>query len=180
LLWGCTATLRRHDGLALGSVFERVAYERTLPDVMREGWSVALFASVGRRVRSPDRLILPSPFTLPRLSPMRVYSVATRLDLSSVPLARTTPLLDDAATRDFALAALARVVNTPARNALVVDTWQRLAGPRAATPTHTLTRTQSHTCTLSHTRRSARTHMHAHTYTHISIHPTQAKESTPW
>ena len=40
LLWGCSATLRRHDGLGLDTVFERIAFHRGLLDIMREGWSV--------------------------------------------------------------------------------------------------------------------------------------------
>jgi len=43
LLWGCSATLRRHDGLGLSAVFERIAYHRGLLDVMREGWCVAQY-----------------------------------------------------------------------------------------------------------------------------------------
>eukprot|EP00041_Stephanoeca_diplocostata_P015140 m.287001 g.287001 ORF g.287001 m.287001 type:complete len:689 (-) comp19942_c0_seq1:328-2394(-) len=37
-LWGCTATLRRHDGISLGAVFDTIGYKRTLLEMWEEGW----------------------------------------------------------------------------------------------------------------------------------------------
>ena len=37
-LWGCSATLRRHDGLALKPTFEVIAYERPISDMISENW----------------------------------------------------------------------------------------------------------------------------------------------
>ena len=37
-LWGCSATLQRHDGISLGAVFERVGYQRTIIDMWKEKW----------------------------------------------------------------------------------------------------------------------------------------------
>ena len=56
---------------------------------------------------------------------MRVFSVSTRLDLSQIEVSSR-----GGGERDFVLAQLARVINTPARNDLVVDSWMRLAAGR--------------------------------------------------
>lgn len=37
-VWGCSATLRRHDGVSLGAVFEKIGYSRTIMDMWDEGW----------------------------------------------------------------------------------------------------------------------------------------------
>lgn len=37
-LWGCSATLRRHDGLALGDTFEDVVYTRKVAEMIDEKW----------------------------------------------------------------------------------------------------------------------------------------------
>ena len=55
-LWGCSATIRRHDGLGLGSVFDAVTYHRSMLDMMHEQW----------------------------LAPMQVFTVKTNTDLSAV------------------------------------------------------------------------------------------------
>lgn len=93
-LWGCSATLRRHDGLSLGKAFEAITYHKSLLELMQSGY----------------------------LAPMRVFSVRTHLDLSSVGVSSSGGL-----ERDFVLAQLASAVNTPARNTLVVDKWLEIA-----------------------------------------------------
>lgn len=35
---GFSATFSRHDGLALGSVFERIVYHRTFLEMIKEQW----------------------------------------------------------------------------------------------------------------------------------------------
>ncbi|KAI8916335.1 P-loop containing nucleoside triphosphate hydrolase protein [Gorgonomyces haynaldii] len=37
-LWGCSATLRRHDGLSLGPTFEHIAFERSVGEMLSDGW----------------------------------------------------------------------------------------------------------------------------------------------
>eukprot|EP00053_Salpingoeca_punica_P005858 m.56953 g.56953 ORF g.56953 m.56953 type:complete len:685 (-) comp13425_c0_seq1:164-2218(-) len=37
-VWGCSATLRRHDGIALGAVFQEVTFERNVMDMWKDGW----------------------------------------------------------------------------------------------------------------------------------------------
>ena len=38
LVWGCSATLRRHDGVGLGTVFKELSYQRSMLDMWSEGW----------------------------------------------------------------------------------------------------------------------------------------------
>ncbi|OMH79019.1 putative mitochondrial ATP-dependent helicase irc3 [Zancudomyces culisetae] len=56
VIWGCSATLKRHDGLALGAVFNKIVYYKPLIDMIREGW----------------------------LCPIKVTMVKTMVDLTSV------------------------------------------------------------------------------------------------
>ncbi|KAI0235998.1 putative ATP-dependent helicase IRC3, partial [Massospora cicadina] len=37
-LWGCSATLRRHDGVGLSSVFDFISYHKDFFDMVREKW----------------------------------------------------------------------------------------------------------------------------------------------
>eukprot|EP00039_Didymoeca_costata_P011959 m.170741 g.170741 ORF g.170741 m.170741 type:complete len:605 (+) comp15341_c1_seq14:93-1907(+) len=37
-VWGCSATLRRHDGVSLGAIFEKVAYNLSMTDLLDKGW----------------------------------------------------------------------------------------------------------------------------------------------
>ncbi|KAI8994997.1 P-loop containing nucleoside triphosphate hydrolase protein [Pilobolus umbonatus] len=37
LVWGCSATIRRHDGISLGSVFEKVVYHSDFLNMIEEG-----------------------------------------------------------------------------------------------------------------------------------------------
>jgi superfamily II DNA or RNA helicase len=39
-IFGFSATFSRHDGLALGSVFERIVYHRDFLDMIKEQWWV--------------------------------------------------------------------------------------------------------------------------------------------
>jgi ATP-dependent helicase IRC3 len=39
-IFGFSATFSRHDGLALGSVFERIVYHRDFLDMIKEKWWV--------------------------------------------------------------------------------------------------------------------------------------------
>lgn len=39
---GFSATFNRHDGLALGSVFERIVYHRDFLEMIKEEWCVAV------------------------------------------------------------------------------------------------------------------------------------------
>ncbi|KAJ2751567.1 DEAD DEAH box helicase [Coemansia sp. BCRC 34490] len=36
-VWGCSATLHRHDGLGLGGVFDKIVYRKQFVDMIREG-----------------------------------------------------------------------------------------------------------------------------------------------
>ncbi|KAJ2854955.1 DEAD DEAH box helicase, partial [Coemansia erecta] len=38
LVWGCSATLYRHDGLGLGGVFDRIVYQKNFIDMIRDGY----------------------------------------------------------------------------------------------------------------------------------------------
>ncbi|TRM60209.1 P-loop containing nucleoside triphosphate hydrolase protein [Schizophyllum amplum] len=94
---GFSATFSRHDGLALGSVFERIVYHRSFLEMIKEEW----------------------------LCDVRFTSVHARLKLNEVTVS--------ARTGDFNAASLARVVNTPTVNDLVVKTWLHRAAQRKST-----------------------------------------------
>ncbi|KAJ2554095.1 DEAD DEAH box helicase [Coemansia sp. RSA 1933] len=38
LVWGCSATLYRHDGLGLGGVFDQIVYQKSFIDMIHEGY----------------------------------------------------------------------------------------------------------------------------------------------
>ncbi|TPX36118.1 hypothetical protein SmJEL517_g01595 [Synchytrium microbalum] len=38
LLWGCSATLRRHDGVSLGDVFQQIVYHKDVGEMIDAGW----------------------------------------------------------------------------------------------------------------------------------------------
>ncbi|KAI8809804.1 P-loop containing nucleoside triphosphate hydrolase protein [Cladochytrium replicatum] len=42
LVWGCSATLRRQDGLSLKGVFDKVVYHRDIIQMIQEGWLCSL------------------------------------------------------------------------------------------------------------------------------------------
>ncbi|KAJ2551727.1 DEAD DEAH box helicase [Coemansia sp. RSA 1878] len=37
-VWGCSATLQRHDGLGLTRAFDKIVYEKRFVEMIREGW----------------------------------------------------------------------------------------------------------------------------------------------
>ncbi|KAL1748461.1 P-loop containing nucleoside triphosphate hydrolase protein, partial [Schizophyllum fasciatum] len=94
---GFSATFSRHDGLALGSVFERIVYHRSFLEMIKEEW----------------------------LCDVRFTSVHARLKLNEVTV--------NARSGDFNAASLARVINTPTVNDLVVRTWLHRAAQRKST-----------------------------------------------
>ena len=95
LLWGCSATLRRHDGIALKPTFETIAYERPITEMIKENWLCAV----------------------------KLLRMKTRVDLSSIPVTKN----------DYNLKDLARIVNTPERNNLIVNTYLDWIGTRKST-----------------------------------------------
>lgn len=38
MVWGCSATLRRHDGLSLGVAFDEIVYSKSFEEMIEEGW----------------------------------------------------------------------------------------------------------------------------------------------
>eukprot|EP00045_Choanoeca_perplexa_P012376 m.134831 g.134831 ORF g.134831 m.134831 type:complete len:659 (-) comp15982_c0_seq4:370-2346(-) len=48
-VWGCSATLARHDGRSLDDIFGEVVYHKTLQEMMAEGWLAPLTA---KRIRT--------------------------------------------------------------------------------------------------------------------------------
>jgi ATP-dependent helicase IRC3 len=94
LLVGFTATPRRGDKQALSEVFEEIAYARSLPEMVREGY----------------------------LCPVRGWRVHTSIDIAGVRMQHG----------DFVESDLARAVDVPERNQLVVDSYERLAPGRRA------------------------------------------------
>lgn len=94
-LVGVTATIDRTDGVDLGALFETTSYQRTMLDLIQQGY----------------------------LADLRAIRVRTTLDLDAVP----------DRDGDWDPEALARVVDTSTRNALVVRQWQEHAGDRRAT-----------------------------------------------
>ncbi|KAJ2157693.1 DEAD DEAH box helicase [Coemansia sp. RSA 552] len=42
VVWGCSATLRRHDGLGLTGVFDQIVYQKHFIEMIREGWLTGL------------------------------------------------------------------------------------------------------------------------------------------
>lgn len=61
LLWGCTATVKRHDGQGLNTVFDKITYHVGFMDMIQQGY----------------------------LSRMRVTTVNTQVDLDAVRKTRT-------------------------------------------------------------------------------------------
>lgn len=85
LLIGVTATAKRGDGQALGTVFDEIVFERSISTMIKAGY----------------------------LSDVRGIRIQTKIDLSSV----------ETRTGDFNERQLAAVVNTEARNKLIVDSY---------------------------------------------------------
>lgn len=86
MVWGCSATLRRQDGRALSSAFDKIVYHKEFKEMIAEKY----------------------------LCTLRVVAIKTTTDLKKV----------SSAHGDFKIPALSRVVNSPDRNNLIVNTWQ--------------------------------------------------------
>jgi ATP-dependent helicase IRC3 len=41
-LWGCSATLRRHDGVSLSPTFQEIVYEMQVLQMLEEKWLLPL------------------------------------------------------------------------------------------------------------------------------------------
>jgi ATP-dependent helicase IRC3 len=94
MLVGFTATPRRGDKQTLAEVFEEIAYARSLPEMVREGY----------------------------LCPVRGWRVHSSVDIGGIKVRHG----------DFVESELARAVDTPERNRLVVESYRRLTPGRRA------------------------------------------------
>jgi ATP-dependent helicase IRC3 len=107
---GFSATFSRHDGLALGAVFDRIIYHRDFLEMIKEKWFVYLFSSIISVVLTK----------LPRLCNVRFTCVRANLNLKNVTI--------NSRTGDYNPTSLAQVINTPTVNKLVFQTWLDRAG----------------------------------------------------
>lgn len=107
---GFSATFSRHDGLALGSVFERIVYHRDFLDMIKEQWyAVSAFS-----------LCLSGSDVGVRLCDVRFTTVRANIDLKNVTI--------NSRTGDFNPTSLAHVINNDTVNELIVKTWMDRAG----------------------------------------------------
>ena len=107
---GFSATFSRHDGLALGSVFERIVYHRDFLEMIKEQWLIYI-------ILSSVHYLNPQ---LNRLCNVRFTSVKADINLKEVTVNR--------ASGDFNATSLAHVINTETVNNLVVQSWLDRAG----------------------------------------------------
>lgn len=105
---GFSATFSRHDGLALGSVFEKIVYHRDFLQMIKEQWHVVCFLLNHDLIR------------MIRLCDVRFTSVAAKINLKDVTI--------NTRTGDFNPTSLSQVINTESVNELVVKTWLDRAG----------------------------------------------------
>lgn len=105
---GFSATFSRHDGLALGSVFEQIVYHQDFLQMIKDQWCV-------QTPRCMRRVLI-----LRRLCNVRFTSVRANIDLTNVTVS--------AKTGDFNATSLSQVINTPTANKLVVQTWMDRCG----------------------------------------------------
>ncbi|OMJ19565.1 putative mitochondrial ATP-dependent helicase irc3, partial [Smittium culicis] len=56
VIWGCSATLTRTDGLALNTVFDRIVYQKTFLEMFKEKWLSEIEAVVVKTVVSLDNV----------------------------------------------------------------------------------------------------------------------------
>ena len=110
---GFSATFSRHDGLALGSVFEQIVYHRDFLDMIKEQWYVYLVPCTC--------ICLPYP----RLCNVQFTCVRANIDLSQVTV--------NSRTGDFNPTSLAHIINTPTINKLLLQTWLDRAAERKST-----------------------------------------------
>ncbi|ORX50573.1 P-loop containing nucleoside triphosphate hydrolase protein [Hesseltinella vesiculosa] len=88
-IWGCSATVRRHDGLRLGNVFDDMSFHLDFLSMIEAGW----------------------------LAPLKVTTIETRVDLSSVSIQN----------HDFHPGQLSLAVNTTERNSIILNSWTKFA-----------------------------------------------------
>ena len=106
---GFSATFGRHDGLALGAIFDHIVYHHELSDMIRDKWFGFLpFIPRGSLA-----------YSLYRLCEARFTTVSADIDLSDVKISVTTG--------DFTASSLAHIINTRTVNDLMVKSWLDLA-----------------------------------------------------
>ena len=98
-LIGFTATPKRGDNVGLHTIFQSIAYQRSLRDMIVEGW----------------------------LTPLKAFTVTTKTSLDGIRIHQSVT-----GERDFAIGELSHRVNTPSRNALVVESYARFGESRQA------------------------------------------------
>lgn len=101
---GFSATFSRHDGLALGSVFEKIVYHRDFLDMIKEQWQAY-----------PHLMRASQSQTKHRLCDVRFTSVKASINLQGVTL--------NSRTGDFNPSGLAQIINTETINNLVARAW---------------------------------------------------------
>lgn len=102
LCMGLTATAFRHDGIGLETLFDRIIFRRDLKNPERTG-----LMETGLQFDGVLR---------PWLCGIKSYRVDTQVDISQVGTARG----------DLIIGALEKTVNTPERNALIVQKYREL------------------------------------------------------
>jgi ATP-dependent helicase IRC3 len=107
-LIGFSATFSRHDGLALGSVFERIVYHRDFLEMIKEKWCSP--RSILRQEANAEVSCV-----IFRLCDVRFTSVRANIQLAKVTV--------NTKTGEFNATSLAHVINSPVINELVVKTW---------------------------------------------------------
>lgn len=94
-LIGFSATLIRSDGLALGTVFEKIVYHNGMLDLMNSG----------------------------HLAPLRFTMIRGHLDLSSLRVSSAGRLDTQDGQGDFTGSSMEKALNIPVLNQLLVKTW---------------------------------------------------------
>lgn len=113
---GFSATFSRHDGLALGKVFQEMVFHKDFREMIQESWYAnECWSAVVDH--GTDFSFFGYRF---RLCPLTLTVVRADLDLSGVMINR--------GTGDFTPSSLAAVLNTEIVNELVVRVWLDKAG----------------------------------------------------
>ena len=108
---GFSATFGRHDGLALGAVFDHIVYHHELSDMIKDKWFGFLPPFIYQVGLLPD--------SLHRLCEARFTTVSADIDLTGVKIS--------VSTGDFTASSLAHVINTQTVNDIIVKSWLDLA-----------------------------------------------------
>ncbi|KAG5456710.1 MAG: hypothetical protein BJ554DRAFT_3469, partial [Olpidium bornovanus] len=122
VVWGCTATVNRNDGVAL-DVFDKVAYHKDFTCMVDEHWSVCVVAACHSLiVFSVSPMFCATKATerfcrLHRLCGMRIAAVTTMLKLDEV----------EVRDGDYVGKQLSAAVNSKERNSLVVRAYRHFA-----------------------------------------------------